>query len=109
MDSHELKNILIRELGIEALSEEAQNDILSKVGETVLTTLTTAIFEKLSSEARDEFEKIGISGDDSLIQEFLAANVPDLHVIMENAVKKALALYKEQMIKKMMKEEAAAQ
>ena len=103
MDSTKLRELLIQEMDIGTLSKEAQNDILSKVGETILATLTTTIFEKLSENARDEFEKISVTGDHALIQEFLDANVPDLNALVKEAVKKALNAYKEKMIKEMLK------
>lgn len=103
MDSNKLRELLIQEMDISTLSMEAQNDILSKVGETVLTTLTTSIFEKLSENARNEFEKISVTRDHALIQEFLDTNVPDLNALIKEAIKKALALYKEKMIKQMLK------
>lgn len=103
MNNHELRTILIKELGLGSLLEEEQNDVLGKVGTTVLQSLTRAIFEKLSSEAREEFENISTSGDEA-IQEFLDDKIPDLHEFMEIEVKKAIALYKEEFIKSKMKE-----
>ncbi len=103
MDSNKLRELLIQEMDIGTLSEEAQNDILSKVGETVLTTLTTSIFEKLSENARNEFEKVSVTGDDTLIQEFLDTNVPDLSTLVKEAIRKALDAYKEQAIRQILK------
>lgn len=103
MDSNKLRELLIQEMDIATLSKEAQNDILSKVGETVLTTLTTSIFEKLSESARDEFEKISVTGDHTLIQEFLDTNVPDLSTLVKEAIRKALNTYKEQAIKQILR------
>lgn len=96
MNNNELRDILIKELDLGALPEEVQNDVLSRISETVLKFLTMAIFERLSSEAREEFEKISASGDNSLIKEFLERNIPDIHMLMETEVKKALVLYNEQ-------------
>lgn len=90
-------------MDISTLSKEAQDDILSKVGETVLATLTTSIFEKLSENARNEFKKISVTDDHSLIQEFLDANVPDLNTLVKEAIKKALNAYKEHAIKQILK------
>lgn len=103
MDSNKLRELLIQEMDIGTLSKEAQADILSKVGETVLATLTTTIFEKLSENARNEFEKISVTGDHTLIQEFLDTNVPDLSTLVKEAIKKALNAYKEQMVRQILK------
>jgi len=90
MNDQELREILIKELGIDSLPEEAQDEIVAKLGEVILKSLTVAIFEKLSNEARVEFEKIGEKGDHALIQEFLEENVPDMHTLMEEEVKRVL-------------------
>lgn len=103
MNNHELRDILIKEMNIGSLPEGDQNDILAKVGNAVLQSLTRSIFEKLSSEAREEFEKISVDGDED-IQEFLDSNIPSLHELMETEVKKAIMLYKEEMVNTKMKE-----
>ncbi|MDO8604099.1 MAG: DUF5663 domain-containing protein [bacterium] len=90
MNNTELREILIKELGIEGLPEEAQDEIVGKLGEIILKSLTVAIFDKLSGEAREEFERISEAGDSDLIQEFLEKSVPDLHLLMEEEVKKTL-------------------
>lgn len=90
MNNQELHDILIKELGISGLPKEAQDEIAGKLGEIILKSLTVAIFESLSSDAREEFEKISVHGDDTLIQEFLEKNVSDMHTLMENEVRKTL-------------------
>lgn len=95
MNNQELRDILIKELGIESLPEEAQDEIVGKLGEIILKSLTVAIFEKLSGDARAEFDRVSLKGDHTLIQEFLEQNVPDLHLLMEEEIKKTLQNFNE--------------
>ncbi|MFZ2303800.1 MAG: DUF5663 domain-containing protein [Minisyncoccia bacterium] len=95
MNNQEIRDILIKELGIGELPEEVQDEIVGKLGEVILKSLTIAIFEKLSAQARVEFEKIGAKGDHALIQEFLEDNVPDMQTLMEEEVKRTLQNYAE--------------
>ncbi len=95
MDNKELRDILIAELGIGELPLEAQNEIVSKLGEIILKSVTVAIFEKLPQEARAEFEAITDSGDNERVQEFLAKNIPDMPALMEAEVKRVLLSFKE--------------
>lgn len=95
MNNQELRDILIKELGIGGLPIEAQDEIAGRLGEVILKSLTVAIFEKLSSDAREEFDKISVSGDNTLIQEFLEKNVPEMHDLMEEEVRKTLQNYGE--------------
>jgi len=93
MNNQELRNILIKELGISTLPEEAQDEIVGKLGEVILKSLTVAIFEKLSNEAQAEFDSVSAKGDPALIQEFLEKNIPDLSILMEEEVKKTLQAF----------------
>lgn len=95
MNNQELRDILIKELGIGELPEEAQEEIVTKLGDVILKSLTVAIFEKLSNDARIEFERISEKGDHVLIQEFLEENIPDLHALMEEEVKRTLQNFAE--------------
>lgn len=90
MNNQEIRDALIKELGIGDLPEEAQNEIVDKLGEVILKSLTIAIFEKLSNEKREEFDRIGEKGDPALIQEFLDKNIPDMQTLMEEEIKRTL-------------------
>ena len=90
MNNQEIRDVLINELGIESLPEEAQNEVVAKVGDIILKSLTLAILDKLSIEARAEFEHISEKGDEVLIQEFLNDNVPNLSTLMEEEIRKTL-------------------
>lgn len=94
MENQELREIIIKELGIEMLPELAQNEIVGKLGEIILKSVTVAIFEKLSDEARVEFEKITTEGDSELIQRFLDEHVPNMPELMEIEVKNTLQNFK---------------
>jgi predicted solute-binding protein len=95
MQNQEIRNILIKELGLEGLPEEAQDEVVAKVGEVILKSLTVAIFEKIPVSARAEFERISAGGDSERIQDFLDEHVPDLHTLMEEEVRKALQKFAE--------------
>ena len=55
-----------------------------------MKSITVAIFEKLSDEARAEFERVGAEGDPALIQKFMEEHVPDLSELMAKEVKGVL-------------------
>ncbi len=95
MINQELRDILIAELGIGELPEEAQDEVVSKLGEIVLKSVTVAIFEKLSPEARVEFDAITTAGDNDRVQEFLTKNITDMPALMEAEVKKVLLSFRE--------------
>ncbi|MGB2580277.1 MAG: DUF5663 domain-containing protein [Minisyncoccia bacterium] len=90
MNNPELREALIKELGIGELPTETQDEIVDKLGEVIFKSLTVSIFEKLSDDARVEFEKISATGDNSLIQKFLEENIPDMQALIEEEIKKTM-------------------
>ncbi len=95
MQNQKIRTILIKELGIDGLPPEAQDEIVSKLGEIILKSLTVSIFEKLPSGAREEFARITKSNDSTRIQGFLEEHIPDLNILMEEEVRKALQKFTE--------------
>lgn len=95
MNNQELRSTLIKELGIENLSGEAQDEIVAKIGEMVLKSLTASIFEKLTPSAKEEFNRISAAGNPALIQAFLEENAPGIHQMMEEELKKTLQSFKD--------------
>ena len=95
MSNHIIRDILIKELGIESYPEEIQDEVVVKLGEVILKDLTIKIFEKLPLQKKEEFERISAMGDDERIQEFLEHNIPDMNALIEEEVKNTLKTYTE--------------
>lgn len=93
--NNELKAMLAKDLGIHDLPEEAQDQILASLGDIILRSTTTAIFERLNDEQRTQFEQLSADEDPSKIQDFLTQNVPDMPKLMEEEVKKTIARFKQ--------------
>lgn len=90
MNNQELRELIIKELGIESLPESAQDEIVGKLGEVILKAVTVAIFEKLSPEGRAEFERISREDEPELVARFLEEHVSDMETLMEEEVKRTL-------------------
>lgn len=93
--NNELKATLVKDLGISDLPQEAQDQILVSLGDIILRSTTTAIFERLNDEQRMEFERLTADEDPAKIQEFLAKTIPDMPKLMEDEVKKTIARFKQ--------------
>ena len=93
--NNELKATLIKDLGIADLPQEAQDQVLASLGDIILRSTTTAIFERLNDEQRVEFEKLSADEDPAKIQEFLAQTIPDMQALMEQEVKKTIERFKQ--------------
>jgi len=95
MNNQELREVLIKELGIGGLPKEAQDEVVGKLGEIILKSVTVAIFERLPDDARKEFEDIGKKGDQDMMQEFLQRYIPDMSELMDEEVKRTLKNFSE--------------
>ena len=95
MENKEIRTIIIKEMGVEEIPEEAQDDIIKKLGDVVLKSLTASIFQKIPDSAREEFERVAAYNDDERTQVFLEEHVPDLHILVEEEVKKAMRKFAE--------------
>lgn len=91
----EIRTAIIKELSIESLPEQAQDQIIAQLGGIVLQATTVAIFEKLSPEKRAEFEEVSKDEDPTKIQEFLAAQVPNMQELMSEELKKVIEQFKQ--------------
>lgn len=92
----ELRQTLITDLGINHLPEDAQNQIIARLGELALRSMTVAIFEQLSSEQRAEFETVSATNDPEKIQTFLAEYIPNIAELMHDELQKTITRFKQQ-------------
>lgn len=93
--NNELKATLVKDLGIADLPQEAQDQVLASLGDIILRSTTTAIFERLNDEQRTEFDRLSADEDPDKIQEFLNKTIPDMPKLMEEEVKKTIARFKQ--------------
>lgn len=63
MEPDELKKLILKELAIEELSPEEQDELLIGIGENIITRTTLAILKNLSLKDQIEFEKVVSGGD----------------------------------------------
>lgn len=63
MEPDELKKLILKELGAEELSSEEQDELITGIGENIITRTTLAILKNLSIEDQVEFERVVSEGD----------------------------------------------
>jgi hypothetical protein len=92
---------LVLELNIGMLPRDAQEHIISRLGETILQATMITIVEGLSRRGRKQFERIMDAADDPIeaMQTFLATHAPHLGPAVEATRRKEIALLKESVAK----------
>ncbi len=74
---------LIKELGIEELTQEEKDEVLTRLTDSLLQRLILRVYDKLDEEHQKEFDKLTDEGDVGKINTFLGQNVPDLDEIRD--------------------------
>ena len=95
MNNQDIRDVLLKELDLVGIPPEAQNQVISKLGEIILKSLVVTIYEHLLPEARKEFDIISASGDQKQIQEFLEQNIPRVNELMEAEISKTINAFKD--------------
>jgi hypothetical protein len=86
---------LVKDLGIDSLSQEKQNDLIIKMSEVLLKRIFLETMEKLGEQGREEYEKI-TQGEvtPQQMEEFFKNNIQDYDKMIEGIVEE----FKEEMM-----------
>lgn len=79
---------IVKELGLEALSEDKQVEILEKIGQIIFQSVLIRVMDIMSEEDKDEFDELlGVKADDTeAVLGFLQGKVPNLDEIVKEEV-----------------------
>lgn len=88
MPNQTIQGDLIKELAIDQLPPEKQEEVLTAMTELLLKRLTVRVLENLSEPQREEFSRISAGGDPEKVNQFFVANVPDYEKIMQDEIGK---------------------
>lgn len=78
---------IIETFGLEDLSAEKQDDVISKIGEVFLKRLFLATIDKLGAHGAKEYEKLLDSkAEADAVEAFLAEKIPNYPVFIRGVV-----------------------
>ena len=81
------KEDIMQYLGLSKLSQDKQDEILSKIGEIILKKIFIETVDKLQEEDREEFEKMLKEGSDvGTIENFLNTKIENYDMIIGKIV-----------------------
>lgn len=85
-----LKQNIIKELGLDKLSEKEQEEVLLNIGRIIFQSVLIRTMEELSDKDKNEFEKIlsEKQNDEGAILGFLQSKLPNLNDIVNEEVAK---------------------
>ncbi len=94
IQQEEIKNSILKELGLSSLADNDKDEILSRLGEGLLKRIIAVTLEKLPEEARGEFEALNQAGDNDKINQFLKNNIPGVEQIIQQEIKEGIEEFK---------------
>jgi len=85
-----LQKNIIKELGLDKLSEKEQEESLLTIGRIIFQSVLIRVMEELTEKEKDQFEKVLTEkpNDEEAILSFLQAKVPHLNEIVNEEVTK---------------------
>jgi len=82
-----IREAVMKELGLEKLSQEKQEELIAKMGEVVLKKMFLETVEKLDGDGRKHFERmLEEKRTPEEIEEFLKVKIPDYDEILKKIV-----------------------
>jgi hypothetical protein len=82
----QLQQDILKELGIDQLAPQRQEELLVAMTEVLLKRLTLRILEKLSDSQRKEFDIVCSDGNPEIIQAFFTQNVPGYEKMIQEEI-----------------------
>lgn len=79
----QIEQDILKELGIDSLPAERQEEVLTAMTEAVLKRLMLRLIGAMSEEQRKEFQAIADAGEQEKISQFLSANVPNYETLIK--------------------------
>ena len=95
LTKEELRQIILRDLGIGSLPLDVQDKILEKLGGNIIKRITLAVLENLPEGARGEFDIISESGNDEKMRGFLKSQIPNFEELIQKTIKFTIEEFKE--------------
>lgn len=85
-----LNESILKELGIDKLPPEEQEQIILAIGKTIFESVLVRVIQLLDDQDLDEFEKLMTENpnDQQALLSFLQAKVPDFNQIVAEEVSK---------------------
>ena len=90
----DLTQLLNKELGLENLSQEEKEKIITRFGESLLKRIIFRVFQLLSEQDRKSLEALQ-GGDEEKINKFLTEKIPNLEKIREEELMSLMDDFKE--------------
>jgi len=91
----DIRAFVVRELGLETLSKEEQDEAVSKIGRALSEKVAIVFLEKLPEEKRETYARVVEGGNQKEIADFLKNNIPDSENVIKETLQKSIEEFKD--------------
>lgn len=91
----QLRADVAKELGIESLSSDKQNELLDRMTETVMKQVFLGLSDKMGDDGTEGFDAVLKEGDQKKIEEYIRRYVPEPDVFVKETVKEFVRAVKD--------------
>lgn len=85
-----IEDIILKELGTEGMTEEAKQEMLDDIAESIQNYFIAFCYQKLSAEDKDQLERLIDAGDEAAQDSFLTTKIANQSEVMQQAVDQAV-------------------
>jgi succinate dehydrogenase flavin-adding protein (antitoxin of CptAB toxin-antitoxin module) len=85
-----IEDIILKELGTEGMTEEAKQEMLDDIAESIQNYFIAFCYQKLSAEDKDQLERLIDAGDEAAQDSFLTTKITNQSEVMQQAVDQAV-------------------
>jgi len=87
MSNNQAIKQLVKDLGIDNLSQDAQSELIIKASEVLLKRIFIETMEKLSDQGREEYEKmVANNASPKQVEEFLKDNINNYEEMVQKVI-----------------------
>jgi hypothetical protein len=87
MDQAQIQKTLMEELGLADLPQDKQEKLLVKMTEVLLKRIFVETMDKLSDQAKEEYEKmVDQESTPEQVEKFLTTNIPDYGSLVQKII-----------------------
>ncbi len=86
-----IEEMILKEIGAEGMTEEAKQQMLDDIAESVQNYFIAFSYQKLSEADKQELEKLIDAGDEAAQDAFLAEKIPNRSEVIQKAVDQTVA------------------
>ena len=95
MNPEEMRAMIAKELALEGLTPEQQEQIIDQFSQNALKRVTLALYERLPEAGKAKFAELGEKGHSQGLLKLFQENIPDVDAVVRGEVQDEIKAFKD--------------